>query len=163
MIASSPESPSKQVARTSAEVGAATSQRVPGSVHAHQPICSAAVRVFPAPRPASSSQTVHQSPGGRIWWSWAVVSHFALHAKASLCASGNRAYWALTLSSLSSSISGSAILGLPAGFQRSQQGFKQADVHLCLQGVVSVPTQCQLVTVLLGVELSQQLQSGLDL
>jgi hypothetical protein len=60
----SPESPSKHVPRTSDDVGAATSQRVPGFSQAHQPTCSAAVLVFPAPRPASISQIDHQSPDG---------------------------------------------------------------------------------------------------
>ena len=42
----SPESPSKHVARTSDDVGAATSHRLPGCSQAHQPTCSAAVRVL---------------------------------------------------------------------------------------------------------------------
>ncbi len=61
---SRPDSPSKQVPWTSALVGAATSHRVLGISQAHQPICSAAVLVFPAPRPASISQIDHQSPAG---------------------------------------------------------------------------------------------------
>jgi hypothetical protein len=64
ITASKPDSPSKHVPWTSALVGAATSHRVPGSVQAHQPTCSAAVLVFPAPRPANISHTDHQSPGG---------------------------------------------------------------------------------------------------
>jgi len=64
MTAISPESPSKHVDRTSDDVGAATNQRVPGFSQAHQPICSAAVLVLPAPRPASISQIDHQYPGG---------------------------------------------------------------------------------------------------
>ncbi|MEI6568223.1 MAG: GTPase, partial [Verrucomicrobiota bacterium] len=54
-----PESPSKQVDLTSLLVGAAISQRVPGCVHAHHPICSAAALVFPAPLPARSKATLH--------------------------------------------------------------------------------------------------------
>ena len=77
-----PESPSKHVALTSALVGAATSHRVFGSFHAHQAICSAAVRVLPAPRPASINQIDHQSPWGSVWCRCCVAYHFMRHAHA---------------------------------------------------------------------------------
>ena len=157
MTAKSPESPSKQVARTSALVGAETSHRVPGCSHAHHQICSAAVRVFPAPRPASSSQIDHQLPWGSTWWLWASVSHLALLAKAILWVSG-AALRACKISGsckvASRSLIGGLALQLKVLHGSGQDGH---GVVLHLKRVLCVTGQDLAVAVLLGVPLCQQL------
>ena len=83
-----PESPSKQVARISFDVGAVTNQRVPGYFQARIPIQWEAVWVLPDPRPANMSNVSYSPPSGSCWWGSACMAHLICQMAASNCGLG---------------------------------------------------------------------------
>src|SRR5580700_9464634 len=93
IIEQRPLSPSKQISRPSAKVAAKTPTRDFGCSQPNDLTVSAAVRVFPKPRPARSSQIRH-APAGSSWLNLAVESHLSYVAaiSCSLCSSSFRSF-----------------------------------------------------------------------
>lgn len=124
MMLRSPESPSKQVARMSFDVGAVTSHRVSLCFHARIPIQWLAVCVFPDPRPASMRNVSYSPSSGSLWCGNASISHRTCQSAASSWALGQcRLFFAKSAKTFSCAfVSIRLKIPLPPQIRRPRQG-----------------------------------------